>query len=63
MRVASGPVHGAVFSYGLCLIDNALIEPLVSACREEGRYDFMLVLQPIVVIGGTGSPLNPLAIF
>jgi hypothetical protein len=58
-----GPVHGAVFAYGLCLIDNALIEPLVAACREERRYEFMFVVQPILVVGGTGSPVNPLAIF
>jgi kynurenine formamidase len=56
-------VHPAIFAYGIALVDNALLEPLSAACAEEGRYEFMLVLAPLVVIGGTGSPLNPLALF
>jgi len=30
---------------------------------EEGRDEFMLMIAPLVVIGGTGSPANPLALF
>jgi kynurenine formamidase len=56
-------VHPAIFSYGVALVDNALLEPLAAACAEEERYEFMLVLAPLVVSGGTGSPLNPLALF
>ncbi len=57
------PVHSALFSYGVALVDNALLEPLAEACSEEGRYEFMLVVAPLVVVGGTGSPANPLALF
>ena len=35
-------VHGAIFAYGIALVDNALVEPLATACAEEGRYEFML---------------------
>lgn len=56
-------VHSAIFAYGLALIDMALLEPLAEACREEGRWEFMLVVSPLVIVGGTGSPVNPLAIF
>jgi kynurenine formamidase len=56
-------VHGALPSFGVGLVDNALLEPLSQACAEEGRYDFMLMLAPLVVVGGTGSPLNPIAMF
>jgi hypothetical protein len=56
-------VHAAIFAYGVALLDNALLEPLADACREENRDDFMLVISPLRVIGGTGSPANPLAIF
>jgi hypothetical protein len=56
-------VHSAIFAYGLPLIDMALLEPLAEASQEEGRREFMLVVTPLVVIGGTGSPVNPLAIF
>ena len=48
---------------GIALVDNALLEPLSAACAEEGRYDFMLTLAPLIVAGGTGSPLNPLVMF
>jgi kynurenine formamidase len=56
-------VHPAIAAYGIGLVDNALLEPLAAVCSEERRYEFMLILAPLIVIGGTGSPLNPLAMF
>src|SRR5438093_243475 len=56
-------VHAAIFAYGVALLDNALLEPLAKACVEEGRDEFMLVISPLAVLGGTGSPANPLAVF
>jgi kynurenine formamidase len=56
-------VHPAIPALGIALVDNALLEPLSAACAEEARYDFMLTLAPLIVQGGTGSPLNPLAMF
>ena len=56
-------VHACLFAYGCALLDNALLEPLSRACVEEGRDEFMLVISPLRVIGGTGSPANPLAVF
>ena len=56
-------VHGAIFAYGLALVDNALVEPLARACEEQQRYEFMLVCAPLVLAGGTGSPVNPIALF
>ena len=57
------PVHGALFAYGVALLDNSLLEPLADACAAEGRYEFMLTIAPLPVVGGTGSPTNPLALF
>ena len=56
-------VHAAIFAYGVALLDNALLEPLAQVCQEEGRDDFMLIVSPLPVLGGTGSPANPLAVF
>ncbi len=56
-------VHGALFAYGVALLDNSLLEPLAHACAEEGRYTFMLTIAPLRVPGGTGSPANPIALF
>jgi hypothetical protein len=47
----------------VALLDNALLEPLANACAEEGRYEFMISINPLNVIGGTGSPVNPIAVF
>jgi hypothetical protein len=55
-------VHGAIHAYGLVLIDNALLEPLALACRAAKRTDFLLTVAPLVVNGGTGSPVNPTAL-
>jgi kynurenine formamidase len=57
------PVHGVLFSFGVPLLDNALLEPLAAACAEEKRYEFMFVALPLRVPRGTGSPVNPIAIF
>ena len=48
---------------GMPLLDNANFERLAEVCAEEGRYEFLLVIAPLVVEGGTGSPVNPIATF
>jgi kynurenine formamidase len=57
------PVHGVLYSYGVVLVDNALLEPLAQACAEERRYEFMFMALPLKVARGTGSPANPIAMF
>ena len=59
-----GAVHviGIVYM-GLPLLDNACLEPLAAACAEEGRWEFLLTINPLHIRGGTGSPVNPVAIF
>jgi kynurenine formamidase len=56
------PVHTIIFIQGVGLLDNALIEPLARRCAELNRTDFMFCVAPLVIPGGTGSPVNPLAI-
>ncbi len=59
-----GPVHViAIVFMGLPLLDNALLEPLAAACAEERRWEFLLTVNPLHVRGGTGSPVNPIAVF
>ncbi|MEX2245594.1 MAG: cyclase family protein [Dehalococcoidia bacterium] len=55
-------MHAAIFAFGVALVDNALVQPLAEACAAEGRYEFMLTLAPLPVVGGTGSPVNPIAL-
>jgi len=62
-RRAGGPVHVlAIVFMGLPLLDNAFLEPLAQACAEEGRWEFLLTVNPLNVRGGTGSPVNPVAV-
>jgi hypothetical protein len=56
-------VHAAIYMFGLALVDNALLQPLAEACRAEGRDEFLFTIGPLRVHGGTGSPVNPLALF
>jgi kynurenine formamidase len=57
------PIHvGTLVFLGLPLIDNAELQELAQACRERGRFAFQLVVAPLRVEGGTGSPVNPIAV-
>jgi kynurenine formamidase len=56
-------VHLAIPILGLCLIDNTYPERLVTACQEAGRYEFLYTATPLRLVGGTGCPIHPLAIF
>lgn len=57
------PIHSVAIPYmGLPLLDNANFEDLAAACAELGRWEFLLIIAPLVVLGGTGSPVNPLAV-
>jgi kynurenine formamidase len=56
-------VHLAIPFLGLALVDNTNPERLADACREEGRYEFLFTATPIRLVGSTGAPAHPLAIF
>jgi len=53
----------ALVAMGLVLLDNIAVEELADAVRELGRSAFLLTCAPLVIPGGTGSPVNPLAVF
>ena len=55
--------HLAIPFLGLALVDNTNPERLAQACHEEGRYEFLFTATPIRLVGSTGAPAHPLAIF
>ena len=58
------PIHTVgIVAMGLHLIDNLDLDALAEACDQEERNDFLFVVAPLVVDGGTASPVNPLAVF
>jgi kynurenine formamidase len=57
------PIHQiGITGIGLHLIDNMHLAPLAAACGERRRWEFLLLVSPLRVPGGTGCPVNPVAI-
>jgi hypothetical protein len=48
---------------GVHLLDYLHLRELADACATEGRWEFLFVGAPLRIRGGTGSPLNPIAVF
>jgi len=60
----NNPIHGLVIvALGTPIFDNLDLEELSKTANRLRRWDFMLTAAPMRIPGGTGSPLNPLAIF
>jgi kynurenine formamidase len=60
----SHPIHQLVLvAMGVYIFDNCDLEALSEACAKRNRWEFLLTAAPIAVVGGTGSPLNPIATF
>jgi kynurenine formamidase len=58
------PVHQCcLVAMGVPLLDNLALAELARVCAERGRYEFLFLAAPLRVPGGTGSPLNPIAVF
>ena len=63
-RALEMPLHQiGIARMGLALLDCPTLTRLLAVCAELGRWDFMLTVAPLVVPGGTGSPVNPIAVF
>jgi kynurenine formamidase len=58
------PVHVlAVNAMGLYLLDYLDLDALAASCEASNRWSFLCVVAPLRLRGGTGSPVNPIAIF
>ena len=53
----------ALVAMGVSIFDNLDFERAVEEARRLNRYEFLFMAAPLRVEKGTGSPLNPLAIF
>ena len=57
------PIHVlALNAMGIHLLDYLQFEDLLPRCREAGRWEFLFVAAPLRIEGGTGSPVNPIAV-
>jgi kynurenine formamidase len=57
------PYHTAMSWLGMPLIDDFDPEAAAETAAKLNRWEFMFVVAPLAVPGGTGGPVNPLAIF
>jgi kynurenine formamidase len=58
------PLHELVLvGLGMPILDNLNLDDVAKACAARNRWTFLYVGAPLRIPGGTGSPLNPLAIF
>jgi kynurenine formamidase len=58
------PMHIlTLVAMGMQLLDNQNLDDLAAACAIRSRWEFMLVIAPLKLIGGTASMINPIAIF
>ena len=57
-------LHNFVLSHlGVMLIDRGDFDALATAAAARNRWEFMLTVGPLPIPNGTGSPVNPIAIF
>jgi kynurenine formamidase len=58
------PIHTLMITgLGMNLLDNQDLEALGDTAARLNRWEFMLTIAPVPVTGGTGFPLNAIAMF
>jgi kynurenine formamidase len=58
------PIHQLVLiALGMPILDNLNLEDVALEASKQGRWEFLLVVSPLRIQGGTGSPVNPIATF
>ena len=48
---------------GIQVLDRADFQALATAAAERNRWEFMVTIAPLAIPNGTGSPVNPIAMF
>jgi kynurenine formamidase len=51
-----------LWRHGIYLAELLWLEELAETLRAAGRADFLFIAVPLAIEGGTGSPINPVAI-
>jgi kynurenine formamidase len=58
------PVHKFVLvARGMNIFDNLDLEAVAATAARLKRWEFLLAASPLRVVGGTGTPINPIAVF
>lgn len=63
-RLRVAPVHKVIGTMmGLAILDNLDLDQAAETAARLNRWEFMIVVSPLRVPNGTGSPVNPIGIF
>lgn len=58
------PIHQLVLiALGVPIFDNMDLETVSKEAGKRKRWEFLVTAAPLAVPGGTGSPMNPIAMF
>jgi kynurenine formamidase len=58
------PIHYlGICGMGMALLHNLDTQALADTCARLERREFLLTIAPLKIAGGTGSPVNPVAMF
>jgi kynurenine formamidase len=58
------PIHAiSIPALGWWTLDSLNLDDLAEACVAENRWEFMITVAPLRLTNGTGSPVNPIAVF
>ncbi len=58
------PIHAiSLPALGWWTMDSLNLDALAAACAEEDRWEFLVTVAPLRLPAGTGSPVNPIAVF
>jgi kynurenine formamidase len=61
--IASAVHNFAVGILGIAVLDRADFDAVSEAAAARKRWEFMLMIAPLPIPRGTGSPVNPIAVF
>lgn len=57
------PVHPYFITrLGMTMLEMAWLEDLAKDCALDGQYRFLMTVGALKIIGGTGSPINPVVV-
>jgi kynurenine formamidase len=69
-RIAPGAGHALLPAHRILLVEHGIhivetldLEGLSEHCSVTGAYEFVFLLAPLPLVGATGSPVRPLAVF
>ena len=60
---AAGYTRWASAGWGCGSSTTGALEDVAAACAQYNRWEFLLTINPLRIQYGTGSPVNPVAVF